>query len=167
MQTALDAPSESLDRSGHAIVAKVRADGFFRAELFADDLGPGFSYSSGFYVSTGHPEILMFSKKGELSHDVFWNLFRLAKANTPLALGKPTDQVFTTRIAYAFPIAKRFYADHLSWTRWFYGGDDFPCLQIVWPDHEGVFPWEAKFDPVMVGNQPDLTEHGWQASLAN
>ena len=167
MQTALDAPFESLDPPGHAIVAKVREDGFFRAEVFGDTIGPGFSYSTGFWVSTGQPEILMFSMKEELAHDVFWNMFRLAKANTPLSLGKPTDQVFANRTAYAFPIAKRFYADYLSWTRWFYGGDDFPCLQIVWPDREGVFPWEAKFDPELAGNQPDLTEYGWQASLAN
>lgn len=167
MQTALDVPIASLDPPGPAIVAKVKADGFFRAEVFGEDIMPGFSYSTGFWVSTGQPEILMFSKKGELAHDVFWGIFRLAQANTPLSLGKATDQVFANRTAFAFPIAKKFYANYLGWCCWFYGGDDFPCLQIVWPDSEGVFPWEAKFDPELAGNQPDLTEHGWQASLAN
>ena len=109
----------------------------------------------------------MFSLQGEIAHDVFWDMFRLAKGNTPLSLGKPTNQVFANRTAYVFPIAKRFYPDYLGWSRWFYGGDDFPCLQIVWPDREGVFPWEETFDPAQPGGQLDLTEHGWQASLAN
>ena len=167
MRTLLDAPSDALDPTGHAIVAKVRADGFFRAEVFADAIGPGYSYSTGFWVSTGQPEIVLSSVKGVIAHDVFWDMFRLAKASRPLSLRQPTDQVFANRTVYAFPMDKRFYADQLSWSRWFYGGEDFPCLQIVLPDHKGVFPWEAGCDPDFAGNQPDLTEHGWQASLAN
>ena len=167
MRTLLDAPLDALKPPEHAFAAKVREDGFFRAEVFGDAVGPGFSYSTGFWVSTGQPEIIMFSIKGEIAHDEFWDMFRLAKGNTPLSLGKPTNQVFANRTAYVFPIAKRFYPDYLGWSRWFYGGDDFPCLQIVWPDREGVFPWEGRFDPAQPGGQPDLTEHGWQASLAN
>lgn len=167
MRTVLDAPFDALNPPEHAFAAKVREDGFFRAEVFGDAIGPGFSYSTGFWVSTGQPEIIMFSIKGETAHDVFWDMFRLAKGNTPLSLGKPTNQVFANRTAYVFPIAKRFYPDYLGWSRWFYGGDDFPSLQIVWPDREGMFPWEGRFDPAQPGDQPDLTEHGWQASLGN
>jgi hypothetical protein len=64
-------------------------------------------------------------------------------------------------------VANRFYADHLGWTRWFYGGDRFPCLQIVWPDRAGVFPWEPGFDATFSNDQADLTEHGWQAAIAD
>ncbi|HEY1605029.1 MAG TPA: DUF4262 domain-containing protein [Allosphingosinicella sp.] len=31
----------------------------------------------------------------------------------------------------------------LGWSRWFYGGDVFPYLRLVWPDRVGLFPWEA------------------------
>ena len=110
MRTILDAPLETLDSPGHAIVAKVRADGFFRAEVFGDSIGPSFSYSTGIWVSTGQPEILMFSMKEELAHDVFWNMFRLAKANTRLSLGTPTDQVFQSGclcISYSQEVLRR------------------------------------------------------------
>ena len=53
----------------------------------------------------------MFSMKGVIAHDVFWDMFRLAKANSPLSLGQPTDRMFGNRTACAFPLAKRFYAD--------------------------------------------------------
>ena len=167
MRTVLDAPFDALNPLEQAFAAKVGEDGFFRAEVFGDATGTGFSYSTGFWVSTGQPEIIMFNMKGEIAHDVFWDMFRLAKGNTPLSLGKSTNQVFANRTAYVFPIAKKFYPDYLGWSRWFYGGDHFPCLQIVWPDCEGVFPWQRRFDSAQPGGQPDLTEHGWQASLAN
>ena len=165
MRTKLDTPFEAIEPFERAFVAKVREHGFFRAEVFGDAIGPGFSYSTGFCVTTGQPEIVMFSTEAEIAHNVFWNMFRLAEANIPVSLGKPTYQVFANRSAYVFPIAKNFYASHLSWSRWFYGGDDFSCLQIVWPDREGAFPWETTFDPAMAGRQSDLTEHGWRASL--
>ncbi len=166
MRTALDAPADALDHSEQVFVAKVREHGFFRTEVFGDDKGPGFSYSTGFWVAAGQPELIMFGMKGEIAHDVFWDVFRDAKTNVPLPLGRKTDQIFANLPAYAFPIAERFYAEHLVWSRWFYGGNDFPCLQIVWPDRESVFPWEPGFDPAFADDQPDLTEHGWQASLA-
>lgn len=165
MQTALDAPPEALDPGEEEFVGKVREYGFFRTSVLGDDRGPGFSFTTGFWVSTGQPELIMFSVKHEIAHDVFWDLFRDAKSNKPIPLGKKTDQLFANLPAYAFPVAKRFYADHLGWSRWFYRGDEFPCIQIVWPDREGVFPWEPGFDPEFAGDQPDLTDKGWQASL--
>ena len=63
----------------------------------------------------------------------------------PLPIGERTDAVFANLPAYVFPVAKKHYRDLLGWSRWFYGGDDFPCLQIVWPDRAGRFPWEPTF----------------------
>jgi hypothetical protein len=40
-------------------------------------------------------------------------------------------------------------------------------LQIVWPDHEGLFPWQQGFDQTFADDQPDLTENGWLAEAAN
>lgn len=165
MQTALDTPFEALDRSEREFVAKVRESGFFSTSVVGDDEGPGFSFTTGFWVSARQPELIMFSVKHEIAHDVFWDLFRDAKAKKAIPLGRKTDQLFANLPAYAFPVAKRFYADHLGRSRWFYGGDGFPCIQIVWPDREGVFPWEPGFDPEFADDQPDLTENGWRDSL--
>jgi hypothetical protein len=108
----------------------------------------------------------MFSVKHEVAHNVFWDVFRDGKAGQNLLVATRTDLVFGNLPAFVFPVAKQHYADHLGWSRWFYGSDDFPCLQIVWPDREGVFPWEDGFDQAFAVLQPDLTERGWLASLA-
>lgn len=167
MRTTLDAPQEALDEAEQSFVAKLREHGWFRTGVHADDDGPGFSYSTGFWVTLRQPEIIIFDLRDDIAHDVLWDLFRSAKEGEALPPGTRTDRVFANLSAYAFPLAKRHYANHLGWSRWFYGGDDFPCLQIVWPDRAGIFPWEAGFDLTFANKQPDLTEHGWLAALAN
>ena len=165
MRTALDIPTDSLDQNEQVFVANVREHGWFRTSVFEDEVGPGFSYSTGFWISGQQPELIMFSMKPEIVHDVFWNLFGEGKAVLTLPVGQRTDIVFANLPAYAFPVAEIFYADYLGWSRWFYGGNNFPCLQIVWPDRGGVFPWEAGFDTGFHDAQPDLTEHGWSSAV--
>lgn len=166
MKTALDAPTAALDGPEQRFVADVREHGWFHTTVSANAEGPGFSFTTGFWVNAGHPELILFGMKGEIAHDVLWDLFRDAKREKPLVVGKPMGDVFGNQPACLFPVAKRFYAEYLGWSRWFYGGDDFPCLQIVWPDREGMFPWEAGFDPAFAGSQPDLTERGWQGAIS-
>ena len=59
------------------------------------------------------------------------------------------------------PLAKQHYVEHLGWSRWFYGGDEFPCVQLIWPDRSNIFPWEAGFELDFEGEQPDLSSGGW------
>jgi len=165
MRTALDAPREALDEDERSFVAKIKEHGWFNTTVTADDEGPGFSYTSGLWVNAKSPELIMFGMKRETVHDVFWDLFRDAKAGRALPQGAKTGQIFANLPAYAFPVAKRYYAEYLGWNRWFYAGDDFPCLHLIWPDRAGVFPWEAGFDKTFADDQPDLTENGWLAAL--
>lgn len=166
MLTALNSSPTDLDEHERSFVEKVREHGWFRTSVFGDNTGPGFSYTTGFWLGTGHPELIMFSMKDEIARDVFWDLFREAKGGSQLGAGRRTDAAFANLPAYAFSVAKKHYASFLGWSRWFYGGDEFSCLQIVWPDRAGVFPWQPGFDAHFSADQPDLTERGWLNELA-
>nr|WP_321359213.1 DUF4262 domain-containing protein [uncultured Hyphomonas sp.] len=161
MRTALDAPPNTLDEHERSFVELLKKHGWFRTSVLEDEEGPGFSYTTGFWISTGRPELVMFGMMVETVHEVFWSLFRDAQSGLNLAVGKRTDAVFANLPAYAFLIAKQHYPQFLGWNRWFYLGDDVPCLQIVWPDREGVFPWEPGFSDEFRDKQVDLTERGW------
>ncbi|WP_230293912.1 DUF4262 domain-containing protein [Croceicoccus sp. Ery5] len=167
MRTALNAPPNTLDEDEQSFVAKIREHGWFRTGVLGDDDGPGFSFTTGLFVNTGQPELLIFSMKDRIAHDVFWDLYRDAKDGRSLPVGRRTEAVFGNAPAYAFRIAKEHYRDLLGWSRWFYGGDVFPCLQIVWPDREGRFPWEEDFADEFAGLQKDMTESGWKNELAD
>ncbi|RYF39666.1 MAG: DUF4262 domain-containing protein [Cytophagaceae bacterium] len=167
MITALDAPANVLDADEKSFIARIRQHGWFDTAVSGDDEGPGFSYTSGLWVNASQPEVIMFSMKREIAHDVFWDLFRDAQAGKGLEQGVQTDQVFGNLPAYAFPVAKKYYREYLGWNRWLYAGDNFPCIQIVWSDREGVFPWQEGFDLTFANDQPDLTESGWAASVSD
>lgn len=165
MKTAFDLPGEDLDQDDSNFLATIREHGWFRTEVLPDSRGPGFSYSTGFTFSADHPELIVFGAESEIARQMLWDSYRNAKEGRPLPVGTRTDQVFGSVPIYAFPVARRFYPEYLGWSSWFYQGDDFECLQLVWPDREGVFPWEPGFDATFKGHQPDLTESGWAAAL--
>lgn len=100
MPTALDAPKESLDPSEQSFVAAIREHGWFRTHISADDEGPGYSFSTGFWTSTKQPELLLFGTRSDIAHDVLWDLFRLAEQRRALPIGRRTDQVFANLPAY-------------------------------------------------------------------
>lgn len=49
--------------------------------------------------------------------------------------------------ALAFiPVLERHNRGYLGYACWFYRGDQFPALQCIWPDKQGMLPWEPGFD---------------------
>jgi hypothetical protein len=165
MITTLDWPIDKLDHAERPFVDNIRQHGWLRTAALAEEGKPDFSYTTGFTVSTGQPELMIFSTADAVAQEMFWVLFRRAKAGLALPIGRRTNDFFSNLPAYAFRIAERHYAEYLGWSRWFYRGDAFGCLQIVWPDRAGIFPWEAGFDQEFESDQVDLTERGWTAEI--
>ena len=147
-------------------VSKVREHGWFGTRVFdPDQESPDFSYSTGSYARTGFPEIIVFSLPKQVSHKILWDIYRdLEAGNAPLPQ-KKISGVFGEHEAVFLPLHKDTYSEHLSWNQWFYRGNDFPCFQLVWPDREGLFPWENGFDLSFAEDQPDLTEVGWNTLI--
>ena len=79
MITALDAPANALDPDETSFVVSIRENGWFDTSVTGDEEGPGFSYTSGLWVNACQPEVIMFSIKREIAHDVFWDLYRDAQ----------------------------------------------------------------------------------------
>jgi hypothetical protein len=161
MRTALSSPDAALDDQERNFVAIIREDGWFLTSVLADADQPGFSYTTGFWVTLGLPELIVFGLKPEIAHAVLWDVFRDLKAGKTLPVRTRLNDVFGNHQACLFLMGKAHYPEHLGWSRWFYAGDEFPCLQLVWPDRSGVFPWETGFDATMAGLQPDVSEDGW------
>ena len=78
-----------------------------------------------------------------------------------VAIGVPIDSIFENGHAALLPVSKRYYKDHLGWSRWFYCGDDFDYVQLIWMDRDGRFPWQHGYATEFVEAQPDLTDSTW------
>lgn len=165
MHTALDAAPDSLDEAARTFVANVRKRGWMTTSVTRHDDHPNYCFTTGLWVNIGWPEFVIFSMNREDAHAVFGDLHRDAAAGRPVPEKAAAGEIFDNFPARCFPVANGHYRDLLGWSRWFYGGDAFPCLHIVWPDASGLFPWEAGFDPRLAASQPDLTEEGWAAAV--
>jgi len=166
MQTAFSLPSAELDDDDRRFLEQVNEQGWFGTSVFdAEGALPSFSYSTGFWFGHQRPELILFGLKNDVAHDILWDAYRDIEQGRAFSVGVRTSGVFGNADAYLFPVAKRHYAEHLGWSRWFYRGDEFPCLHLIWPDRSGLFPWEAGFADGEKSVQPDLTENGWLAEL--
>jgi hypothetical protein len=161
MRTALDANPSQLDEHEDRFVSLIRKHGWIRTSVFEDTTGPGFSYTTGFWLSLNFPEVVIFSLKAEVAHDTFWQLFREIKNGKRFKVREPTEDIFANVKAVLLPVSEHKFEDYFGWSRWFYGGDTFQCLQLVWPDRNGNFPWQGDFSTEMSSAQTDLTDGGW------
>ena len=161
MFTALDAPPEGLDPHEARFVASIREHGWFRTNVPAQGDEPGFSFTTGFWSSVQAPELIVFSLKSHTAHDVLWDVYRLIQQGMSPRVGERLSGIFENFDAVFLPVSKSVYPDYFGWSRWFYGGDDWPCLQLVWPDADGAFPWEPGSDGRFPTGQPNLTGATW------
>lgn len=165
MNTALDAPVDALDPQEQKFVAIMREHAWHHMGVLGDAGHSEFSYSTGFWLTLRHPEIIVFSLPQKVAGEVLWDLYRDLQKGRVFPVGVRLPDVFADVDAYLMPVGKQHYAEHLGWSRWFYGHDDFPCLQLVWPDKQGAFPWEAAWQPSFPALHPDLTPAGWIQAL--
>jgi hypothetical protein len=161
MFTALDADPERLDQHEQNFVQQIREHGWFGTHVAVDDEGPGFSYTTGFWLKFRFPEVILFSMSRETAHNTFWHIYRELEAGRRLPVGEPTGEIFENAAAVLLPVALEQYEAHLGWNRWFYGNDSFGCLQLVFPDRGGEFPWTSGSSADFRAAQPDLTAGNW------
>jgi hypothetical protein len=158
METALDADPAGFNNYEQNLVAQIRQHGWFGTHVSAD---PGFSYTTGIWHKFAFPEVIVFSLPRDIAHDTCWHIYRGLEAGRRFPVGQATDDVFGNYAAVLAPVAPRHCAEYLRSSRWFYRTSDFPCLQLVFPDERGHFPWSPEATEEFRRSQPDLTADNW------
>jgi hypothetical protein len=143
MFTALDAPPERLDKHEQNFVGNIRAHGWFGTHVMPDSEGPGFTYTTGFWLKFRFPEVILFSTPRQTAHDTLWTVYRELEAGRRPPIGEPTEAIFRNVAAVFLPVSLQQCPNYLGWSRWFYGNDKFECVELVYPDRDGHFPWTA------------------------
>ncbi len=161
MITALDADPSNFDEGERKFVANIREYGWSGTSVSAEDGHLGFSYTTGFWKMLAFPELIIFSLRPEAAHEMLWNIFRAREAGRELSQSAPISGILESMNVVLLPVDKRYYREFLGWSRWFYGSDEFPCVQLVWPDQNKLFPWQSGCDASAIRDQQDLTKSGW------
>ena len=128
--------------------------------LISDNTGgPDFCYSIGINKTAGQPDLLIFGLHPDVAH------FAVNEYNDRVRAG----EVFTTHLPYygfidEFPVffgevPRVHFPKYLGWGRWFYNGDDFRVMQMIYPDKvTGGWPWADKPNASYLWHQPMLSD---------
>ncbi|MFD1157274.1 DUF4262 domain-containing protein [Roseovarius aestuarii] len=161
-QTALSDPADDQNDYERELVAQVREFGWRSTHVQTkEEASPSFTYSTGFWLTLQAPEIIIFDFPGTLAHDVLGQIFREIQGGRDLRTGLPTKGILANEEVVLLPVRQSAAPEYLVSSIWFYKGAQVPCLQLVWPDSNGLFPWQTGFDNRLSGRQLDLSDEGW------
>jgi Domain of unknown function (DUF4262) len=143
MPRELPTPQDDHDRK---LLADIDRVGWAVIGVLEDEEGPGFAYSVGLFHTLGHPEILLMGLRPPIAQQLINSAGERVRTGERFEAGRRYDG-----IAAGFPLAfvemdRRYYKEYLGYAGWFYRGPDFSVLQCLWPDKQGVFPWEPGYD---------------------
>lgn len=164
---AFDRSPDTFNDYEKKLVANIREYGFQGTHVCAGADGLSFSYSTGLWRMASIPEILILTLQANVSESLFRHIFDVAQHGFVPPVGVPVSDVMVGYDCYFFPVATAAYEDYPLSSNWFYGNRDYPCLQLVWADEAGLFPWQAGFNEQFRDDQPDLSPHGWLSHLAH
>jgi Domain of unknown function (DUF4262) len=120
----------------------------------ADD--PGWAFTIGLFRTFSQPEIVIFGLESGAMHAILNSVGELMRGGTVLSDGSETTEVLE-RYRCMFRNVDRFwYRYALGYATWFYGGSEFPVLQLLWPDKLQRYPWESAFETSLLKHQPLL-----------
>lgn len=122
-----------------------------------DNYMPPFTYTIGIYQQYEQPEVICFGLSLEMMQTLLTNVKDRIEDGQTIEAGKNYKGFLNDNFEVTFiEVDKTFYNEYLGYGTWFYGNDDFPALQMVWPDKKQNFPWDKKFDRELEFIQPLL-----------
>ena len=142
--------------------AQVHADiatyGWHVVKVLEDAEGPGFAFTIGLYRRFEHPELIVVGLPPDTMHRLLNVAGEAVRSGQVYVAGQAYDDLLEAYSCTFRPVPVRQYEPYLGYARWYYRGDDFPTLQLVWPDREHRYPWAAPPDAWIRGAQPVLAD---------
>ena len=149
---------EAEDDAERKVISDIAEFGWHVILIAEDDEGPAFAFTIGLGPTLGHPELLMVGQKHKLMHIVLNNLGDDLRKGKRFAHGDTSTDIVDDFTCAFVAVAKENYREWLGFARWYYRGNDFDALQIVWPDQQDRLPWDEGVADWMARVQPVLGE---------
>jgi hypothetical protein len=139
-----------------ATVRNVEEHGWSVLMIPADEHGPGFAYTIGLWHSHRAPELAMFGLDVEVMKSCLNDLGTRAAGGELLAAEQAYDDVIESYPVRLKPIVLTWCNTLFGRTIGFYRRPPIPFLQVLWPDRDGRFMWDAGSDDALRRRQPQL-----------
>ena len=124
--------------------------------VLEDESGPGFSYSVGLFETYRHPEIIMLGLKQQLAHTLINDMANDIKEGKVFAPFTFAQDILDDFDCYIIEVDKVNYDSYVGQAQNYYGNDNFPLIQCIYPTVKGIYPWEDEWPEEIKDLQPIL-----------
>jgi hypothetical protein len=129
----------------HQILDKIEKHGFAHIFVSASETAPSFCYTLGLTKNFNHPELIIVGLPQEVSGGILNVIGRAAIAGNPVDMTKPSDQVLKGFSAlFGEVVDPVVFENYTSSAGWLNQGQPYKLYQVIWPDNQGLFPWNEK-----------------------
>jgi Domain of unknown function (DUF4262) len=146
------------DPADEKIVADIREQGCHIVGILPDEKGPQYAFSIGLFLNYGQPEVVLFGLRPQQQGTLINDVRDHAARGERFVAGDRTDKFLMNFDVCFLDVPLDAYRGYLGTALWFYQSlpTPFPCVQMVWPDRDGKFPWEPGYDKQFDAVQPLL-----------
>lgn len=137
------ARTDGLTEDERKILDDVEQHGLHIVTVPEDEEGPGFAFSVGLWENFEHPEVILFGLPPDVAIDLLNGLADEVDDGKQFVDGTKHDGLLANYPVRFVAVPREQYRDFLGTARWAYESDDFPAVQLVWPDKQGRWPWDA------------------------
>jgi len=140
-----------------ALIEKNIADfGCHLVLIEADNYLPGFVYSIGLFERFNHPEIICFGLDINVMASIINEVCAQIKDGTSFTTNLNYPDFLQDYNIQFIDVDESYYRNYLGYGRWYYNKNNFPALQLIWPDKQHNFPWHKDFKSAWKFKQPLL-----------
>lgn len=127
--------------------------------LFEEDSAtPAFAYTIGLWKNFKHSEVISFGLSLDTLHAILNDVGEWARNGKTVELGVNNYEVLERLPVQFRQVDHGNIPDYFGYGRWFYEYQDFPVIQLIWPDRDSNYPWDNGYDARYKFSQP-LLEH--------
>jgi len=130
-----------------AVEAERAKDGSWRS--------PGFVYSVGLWGFHRAPELIVVGAPHRHGVELVEKYARMTKGGRRFAPGGPYRDFLPGVGVLLEPVARSLYRDWFACAFDFYPQGEFTAYQLVWPDRDGAWPWESRWQRHFSRREPN------------
>ncbi|WP_161956776.1 DUF4262 domain-containing protein [Sphingosinithalassobacter portus] len=155
---------KSLNRAERKIVDTVARTGCHINVVWDPDSdGSAWAYSVGFPETVDQPEVIVIGLDGQLMGAMINDTMQLCKNGLTLSDGVEIDSLLQDHVVVVRSVpTENIVPDYLNSAIWYEkrrtGQALSRVVQLVWPDLNGRYPWDADCDAAVMKAQPALYE---------
>jgi len=105
----------------------------------------GWTYTIGVFDTCGKPDLVTVGLDPQVAHHCLNEAVKRQRSGIDLTQGRQSDLIGKVDCEFR-PVDSKWIKHIMNWANWYYGGTEYPVLQVIYPDLQNRFPEDEGFN---------------------